>query len=375
MLKIAFEFMWYDKPKMIGILAGIIISVFLIGQQLGIFTAMLGNMKGLARFNTDYVWVLSNKTENSMQLQTMDARVGRELISVPGVVSASPLVVVGGSAKLNSGTRLAVQLVGISSPYFIGGPKVLLGGASDELLLNEGAVFADKTDQALMDNIQVGDYFQINDRRVYLAGFTKGNAGFGASYVYTTIERARTLGNFSLDMCNVFLVKFDTTNFSEQQIIQYINTNFPNIKAWDAPSFANATIAYMMRTSSIAVSFGMMVIFAIIAGFAIVGLTLYSSVNDRIRDYGTIKAIGGNNALISKLILYQAFIYAVIGYSIAYAMLYGFKMILSGGKLEINYSAAIITFLIMVTLTISVIGSMFALQKIVKLEPVEIFRM
>ena len=37
MLKTALQFIWYDKPKSIGALAGTILSVFLIGQQAGIF--------------------------------------------------------------------------------------------------------------------------------------------------------------------------------------------------------------------------------------------------------------------------------------------------------------------------------------------------
>jgi putative ABC transport system permease protein len=44
----------------------------------------------------------------------------------------------------------------------------------------------------------------------------------------------------------------------------------------------------------------------VISGFFIIGLTLYSSAVDRIRDYGTLKAIGATNGYITRLILLQS---------------------------------------------------------------------
>ena len=42
MLKTAWEFIKFDKPKSIGVIVGILISTFLIGQQLGVFFFLTG---------------------------------------------------------------------------------------------------------------------------------------------------------------------------------------------------------------------------------------------------------------------------------------------------------------------------------------------
>jgi putative ABC transport system permease protein len=57
MLKTAFSFIKYDKPKSIGALAGIIISVFLIGQQAGVFIFLTDAMKSIVANNQGYIWV------------------------------------------------------------------------------------------------------------------------------------------------------------------------------------------------------------------------------------------------------------------------------------------------------------------------------
>lgn len=372
----AFRFMIYDLSKMVGILFGIVISVFLMGSQLGIFGSMTGAAIGIAKFNQKSIWVVNENTQNANQLLLMDARIGRELASIPNITKVSPILVSGGSAKFPNGNKLSVTLIGSKGPDFIGGADILLDGASNQLLFNEGAIIADVADKPTFPNQgPVGTYLQINDHRVYIAAYTKGHAGFGGSNIYTSIERARSLTSIKSTQVSAFLVEFDSTKSTDNQIIQSIDSQIPFTKAYLGKDFADKTLAYMMSTSNIMVSFGSMVLFALIAGFVIVGLTLFSSVNDRIRDYGTIKAMGGNNGLIRKLILYQAFLYATIGFAFAYSLLLMFKMAVGSGRMTISYSPALIAFLIFVTFLISVCGSLFALRKIVKLEPVQIFRM
>ena len=68
----ALKFMKFDKPKSIGALFGVIISIFLIGQQTGIFTFLTNAMSYLVRVNDGYVWVTDNKTTNVNALAPID---------------------------------------------------------------------------------------------------------------------------------------------------------------------------------------------------------------------------------------------------------------------------------------------------------------
>ncbi|HCU43803.1 MAG TPA: hypothetical protein DF610_01710 [Sphingobacterium sp.] len=110
-----------------------------------------------------------------------------------------------------------------------------------------------------------------------------------------------------------------------------------------------------------------------ISGFFIIGLTLYSSALDRIKDYGTLKAIGAKKSYVNKLIIAQAFLYAIIGYLIAMLLLIGFKFGVAGSGLVIDISPIFALFLLLITLIISVGGSLFAVRKIAKLEPASVF--
>ena len=209
-----------------------------------------------------------------------------------------------------------------------------------------------------------------------MGGLFKGLSGFGNSYVISTAERIRKLGNIQNNYVSAYLVEIDSSkNYSSSQVINNIESNIPGIKARTGEQFGAETLKWFILNSNIAVSFMVMVGFAIVAGFAIVGLTMFSAVNDRIRDYGTIKAIGGDNSFIAKIIYSQAFLYASIGFMISFVLLKFYQSVSSGGMMEIVFPLWLILFLISVVVSISFIGSFLALRKIKKLEPVQIFRM
>ena len=112
MLRYAWQFMKYDKAKSLGIVIGIVISIFLIGQQTGIFLFLTGAMKALVTNSDADLWVVDNKTINVNALGKLDQRKLYELKSIEGVDRVYPVVVVGGTARFDDGTTAGVQVIG-----------------------------------------------------------------------------------------------------------------------------------------------------------------------------------------------------------------------------------------------------------------------
>lgn len=373
MLRTAFRFLIYDKAKSIGAVAGVIISVFLIGQQVGLLFFFFDAMGALAKNNPGYVWVIDNKTTNVNALSALDMRVGYELESIPGVAKVYPLVVASGAAKFANGKSSGLLLIGVQYPEFAGGPW-RLERASTRVLLTDGAVITDYFDKAALGNAEVGDYFEINGKKVFIAANTKGVRSFGGTYAFTTIDRARYLGNFPTNKASAFLVEWDK-NMPEAQVIANINASpIFGIKAWDAEDLAKSSIIELLTTSGIAISLGSLITFALIVGFVIIGLTLYSAAIDRIRDYGTLKAIGANNGYVRRLILTQALLIACVGFALGFLLVLGFKQGVAQAGTIFEFPDWVPVALFAITLFIAFFGSTFAIRRIVSLEPSAVFR-
>ncbi|MDR1221736.1 MAG: ABC transporter permease [Tannerella sp.] len=366
MWKTALDFMVYERSKLAGILLGIVISMFLAGIQLALVDKFLEDSTGFLRGNHEYVYVIDRKSPSSASLLNVDNRVGYELRSIPGVDKVFPVVVSGGTCRFASGSTANVCIVGVQYPEMAGAPKRYTTNTRLAALQNDGAIIIDEDDQSNFEDADIGSYFYLNNNRVTVSGVSQGNDALGVPYIVTTVERARQLTGFNAGQASAFLLK--CTN--QEAVIAQINRTVPNVKACSGEEFVNATKTYNKKTNGILGSIYLMMTFALVAGVIIVGLTMFSSVNDRIRDYGTVKAIGGSNRIILKLILRQAVLYTVIGFLLTAALLAASKSLLG-----VNLSAGLLLILFSTTLIMSLAGSFFCLRKIFKLEPVQIFRM
>ena len=322
MLRTAFKFIKYDKSKSIGVIIGIVISIFLIGQQIGILGFLTGLMGGIvenSRKDIGEIWVVDNITQNANELSKLDERLVREIRSIEGVENTYPVVAANSLVKFQNGKTASVVLIGSEAPLFVAGPnnKKINKGNLEDLAL-DGSVSAEYFDEKNFDSpVDLGTRVEINGKEAFIRLQTKNARGFGGSFFYTTLSKARYFGNFPNTKVNAIAVKVKK-GFNISVVVNNINNKFYGIKAWEAEALRKSTVSFITISSNIGTSIGSLVVFAIISGFFIIGLTLYSSALDRIKDYGTLKAIGATNGYVRNLILVQAFIFALIGFSLAF---------------------------------------------------------
>jgi putative ABC transport system permease protein len=159
-----------------------------------------------------------------------------------------------------------------------------------------------------------------------------------------------------------------------ESVVSRINQIAPDLKAWPADKIRTATIINVMTDNNMGMSFATLVLFGIISGFFIIGLTMYSVTYDRIKDYGTLKAIGASGNYITRLVVAQSVIYALIGYLVSLILLIISKIGMAKGGLIISLTPALLSFLFLTTLIISVGSSYFSIRKLKKVEPSSVFR-
>jgi putative ABC transport system permease protein len=372
MLRFALRFILYDKPKSIGVILGIIISTFLVGQQTGIFIFLTDAMSSLVDNTQADIWVVDSRTTDINSLGRIDTRIGNQVQSIPGVRHAYPLVISGGTARFRGGKSAPVTIIGSQPPYFKGGPFRIENGELRDLL-QDGAVGADVFDKNNLNNAGIGTGFEISGKRVHLAMQTKGARGFGATYIFTTISRARFLGNTPSNDASAVLVDVES-GADPALVCERINATIPGVRAWIKSDFSKSTVKTILASSGIAFSIGTLIIFATIAGLVIIGLTMYSAAVDRLRDYGTLKAIGANNFYIRNLIFSQALFFGLVGYGIGIFLLEGFRKGIANSGVLFNFSLTIKIMFFLVTMFISLGGAVFAMHRIGKLEPASVFR-
>ena len=73
---------------------------------------------------------------------------------------------------------------------------------------------------------------------------------------------------------------------------------------------------YYARYTGIVVNFGVAILLGFIIGIAIAGQTFFNFTFDNLPYFGTFKAMGATNQLLTKMIITQALIVGAIGWGI-----------------------------------------------------------
>jgi putative ABC transport system permease protein len=371
MLRIALRFMIYDKSKTLGATVGVVVAIFLIGQQTGIFLFLTGLMDALVENTKADIWIVGENVEDVNSLSSIDFRKGNEARSIEGVGKVYPLVISGSTLRLENGKTTPVTLIGSLAPEFIGGPWNIAKGDISKLL-NQGGVAIDLYDMNTLGDLDLGDELSLGGKLVELKAITKGARGFGATNVFTNISLAREIGNFPAYEVSAFLVK-TKPGVSHKKVAAKINGSISGIRAYTKDQFSWSTVTKILREGAIGESIGSLIIFAILAGSVIIGLTLYSAAIDRIDDYATMKSIGTRQRIITQLILLQASIIALAGFIFGSLLIQGFRWAVESSGLRFSFSWYIWMIFFAITLIISLSGSYFASKSIRKVKPSKVF--
>jgi putative ABC transport system permease protein len=144
---------------------------------------------------------------------------------------------------------------------------------------------------------------------------TRGIVGFTTNaYVFTTLERARkkyTLG-VPADQCSFFLVKA-RPGTDVKALCARLKERVPELEVYDRQSYSSMCMEFWLTRTGIGLSFGLAAFLGLLVGLAVVAQTLYASVTERVKEFGTLKAMGADDFCIGRFIIAQALGNALLG--------------------------------------------------------------
>src|SRR5262249_5566905 len=144
----------------------------------------------------------------------------------------------------------------------------------------------------------------INGHRAKVVARTHGIVGFTTNpYVFTTLERARRYCAVPSDKCSYFLVKA-RPGADQDALCARIRAQVPQLlDVRDRDTWSWMCMEYWLTRTGIGISFGLAALLGLLVGLAVVAQTLYASVTERIKEFGTLKALGADDRCIGRFVL------------------------------------------------------------------------
>ena len=301
---LALKAMLADRGKLLTSLLGVVFSVVLVNLQGGLLLGMIQKASLLVDYGRADIWVGHRHTTNVDMGTFIPERWIYRIRGIEGVERAEPYVVMFGQMTMPDGKFENVVIIGSEA------------GEPDGQRLGHGrrrpparsaipmASSWTSTTPHRLGNCRIGDVREINGRRAKIVGMTKGIVSFTTNpYLFTTLDRARTKfgGTMGIgpDQCSYFLVKakpgVDIPTSAPDP------ARVPELDVYDRRTYSWICMEFWLTRTGIGISFGLAAFLGLLVGLAVVAQTLYASVTERIKEFGTLKAMGANDRSVVLL--------------------------------------------------------------------------
>ena len=365
--------LFHDKIRLMVTLTGIIFAVVLIVVQLGLFFGFTTSTKSVLDHSQADLWITARNTPYVDVAVGFNERKFYRVLATPGVAAAEKYIVRWSQWKNQSGRTESVEVVGVDPNKLMGLPwNVVEGDASQ--LKQPHAVMVDEIYKEKLGVHKVGEWFEVRGYRVKVVGFTRGIRAFTtAPYVFTSFKNAQDFCIFDADQTNFVLVKA-AAGVDLRQLQAELQRRLPDNDVYRTQEFAEKTSNYWMFTTGAGISVLMGAVLGLVVGLVVVTQTIYATTMDHIREFGTLKAMGAPNSYVYRVIITQAAIAAVMGYSMAlvvtFFVTYGGSS--SGAPIMVSWRLLVIMFF--VTVGMCVTAGVVSIKKVMGLDPAMVFR-
>ena len=367
-----------DRSKYLSLILSITFATLLMSQQVSIFMGIVTRSASqIIDVRDADIWVMDNKVryiDEAPYLPSIDLQRVR---GVPGVDWAVRFHKSNMTARLPDGNFRNLVVLGVDDATLVGSPREMIKGELSALR-KPNAVFIDKAGYEYMwpgQPFEIGQEFQLNDRRVVLAGICKASAPFTTlPIIYTRFTEIERCLPSNRNVMNYILAK-PATGLDPQQVCKTIEEQ-TGLMALTQDGFFWRTVDYFLGSTGIPINFGITITLGFIVGAAVAGQTFYLFTLENLKQYGALKAMGVTNARLIGMILLQASVVSGIGYGLGMgvtAIFFTFtNRIAPMAGIHLNSVAASgVGFAVAVIILLT---SIFSLRKVLFLEPAVVFR-
>jgi ABC-type antimicrobial peptide transport system permease subunit len=200
------------------------------------------------------------------------------------------------------GVDLAENEIGIVTPALV---------TKGRFLAKAGEAVV-STAYASREKLRVGSTLDLNGTRLTVVGLVRAPVGGQSADVYVPLAQLQRLAS-QRDMVNVVLVRA-ASGESVADVQRRIETTFPNAQVASAKDVADRISGSLVDASNLSHRLGAaLAVLAALTAFLVALLLTLSSVGKRVREIGTLKALGWRQAVVVRQVVGESLAQGVVG--------------------------------------------------------------
>lgn len=369
MFLIAIRNLFQEKTRLFISVGGVAFSVVLIMVLVGLYRGWNDKMGQYIRSVPTDLWVMQDGTEDMFHTPSvLPLDYESQIADLEEVQSVKPF----------SGRRVAfhtanqqdvgLYIVGYDGQRQIGIPA---GIASGKAVPGRGEIIIDRI-TAKNKAIRINDSLDIAGQKFKVVGLSEGGDIVTFSFAFAAkedVDKILRLPN-STNFFTVRLKEDANTN----RAISNIRNNLPGVDAVTKEQFVSNNTK-IIRESFLPVILVLLII-GVVVGTAVIGLTIFTSVVEKIREYGVLKAIGMSHRQLYGVVMKQAAVAGFIGFAIGSLIAFGMQATV--GNLVPQFVSQIQVYDVLgifgLTIIMAILASYMPIRRIADVDPAEVFK-
>jgi putative ABC transport system permease protein len=221
----------------------------------------------------------------------------------------------------------------------------------------------------------VGDYREVQGKRLKIIGTTRDAKSFTTTPLgFMDYARAQSLIPDLLQGKTSYILVKLAPGANAEQVRRELERRLPYNDVHTSAAWAARSRDYWIANTGIGFNAYLTVFLGCLVGIVVVAQTLYTSTMEHLREFGTVKAIGGSNLDIYRILGKQALIAALIGFILGYLPVRAIQPAIEKAGLKLIMLPELTGAVFVGTLMLCLCSALLSFRKVAGIDPSLVFR-
>ncbi|MEU3780092.1 ABC transporter permease [Streptomyces sp900129855] len=197
--------------------------------------------------------------------------------------------------------------------------STITGGRTFKTTETDGKVAVLDSAYAKEKSLKVGSTLTISKVKFSVIGIATADSGDAAANVYIPLAQAQALSDSKNKVTTIYVKATDSQKIGN--VKSTIQKNVSGTTVTTSADLADTVSGSLSTASSLATNVGKWLSIAVlIAAFLVAGLLTSSAVSRRVREFGTLKALGWKSGRVTRQVVGEAMVNGLLGGALGIAL-------------------------------------------------------
>ena len=220
-----------------------------------------------------------------------------------------------------------------------------------------------------------GDYREVLGRRLQIIGRTVDAKSFTTTpLTFMDFRLAQSLNESDLRGNTTYVLVKLAPDANVETVRAEIQRRLPFNDVYTKSEWAKRSRSYWIDSTGLGLNMYITVFLGCLVGIVVVAQTLYTSTMEHIREFGTVKAIGGGNGEIYAILGKQATIAAIAGFALGALQAFALRPVMARIDLKLIIPTSLYMVVLIGAVVLCLSAAVISFRKVATIDPALVFR-